>query len=192
MTAAQPQPSGRATPHGPPPVDTWFDEAVPRLYGYFLVRVGGNVAIAEDLTQETVIGATHARQGPAEGVPVMAWLFGIARNKLMDHFRSMERTRRHLGNRVQREAMAFSAAPSLGELDLDAVDVRDAVVSTLDALPPNQRAALILRYLDGWSVEATARELNLSLHAAESLLTRARRSFRQFYARQEGPHHGNS
>jgi len=41
----------------PADVAAWFDEALPGIYGYFLPRVGGRIAVAEDLTQETILAA---------------------------------------------------------------------------------------------------------------------------------------
>src|SRR5687768_15806990 len=69
-----------------------FDETLPRLYGYFRARVGGDRAVAEDLTQETylVVARAIAEGRAAVGDPV-SWLFGIARHKLIDHYRARER-----------------------------------------------------------------------------------------------------
>ena len=185
MTAAKEHEPPRVASPGPaPPVETWFDEAVPHLYGYFMMRLGGNVDLAEDLTQNTVIAAASARHGPAIGTPITAWLFGIARHKLMDHLRREERTRRRFGQRVESDVIAFEPAPSLGDLDIDAMDVRDAVARTLAELSPNQRAAIILRYFDGCDVATTADHLDLGIRATESLLARARRAFRSAYLRQ--------
>lgn len=59
--------------------------------------------------------------------------------------------------------------------------MRDAIIATLDKLPPRQRGALVLRYIDGCDVPATAALLDTTIHAAESLLARARVSFRDHY-----------
>jgi RNA polymerase sigma-70 factor (ECF subfamily) len=159
----------------------WLDEALPRLFGYFIVRVGGRVEVAEDLTQETVLAALRGNSGPAVGVPVMAWLYGIARHKLVDHYRRDERDRRHFGQPLDPELIDIGPSPPLGRLDLDAMDVRDDVIATLDRLPPRQRSALVLRHFDGCDVPTTAALLDVSVHAAESLLARGRVAFRRIY-----------
>ena len=164
-----------------PDVADWLDDALPRLYGYFITRVGGRVDVAEDLTQDTVLAAGHASNGPAPGTPVMAWLYGIARHKLVDHYRREERERRQFDREADPEVIAIGPSPPLGSLDLDNVTVRADIVATLDRLPPRQRGALVLRYFDDLDVAATAELLGLSVHATESLLARGRTAFRRTY-----------
>lgn len=171
----------RTQARAPTDVAAWFDDALPRIFGYFLPRVGGRIAVAEDLTQETILAAVRSGHGPSRPDAVMPWLFGIARHKLMDHYRREDRDRRHFGRRVDPDEIDTGPAPPLPDLYLDALHIRDAVIATLDLLPPRQRSALVARYLDGCDVPATAEQLGVSVHAAESLLARARTSFRHHY-----------
>ncbi len=168
------------TEPGTADVSAWFDDALPRLFGYFIVRVGGRVDVAEDLTQETVLAAVNAPSGSADGVPVMAWLYGIARHKLVDHYRREERERRQYGP-GDPDLLDIGPSPPLGRLDLDSIHTRDDIVATLDRLPPRQRSALVLRYFDDCDVGTTASHLGLSVHATESLLARGRAAFRRIY-----------
>ena len=65
----------------------FYADALPRVYGYFLFRAGGNISTAEDLTQETFLAAvTQLRRGAVVTAPI-PWVLGIARHKLVDHFR---------------------------------------------------------------------------------------------------------
>ncbi len=164
----------------PADVSAWFDDALPRLFGYFIVRVGGRVDVAEDLTQETVLAAVRSSSGPPGDAPVMAWLYGIARHKLVDHYRREERERRQFGP-ASPDLLDIGPSPPLGCLDLDSLHTRDDIVATLDRLPPRQRSALVLRYFDDCDVGTTAKHLNLSVHATESLLARGRNAFRRIY-----------
>src|SRR5499427_8210718 len=72
-----------------------YDHALPQVYGYLLARCGQR-AVAEDLTAETFLAAVDAvRSGP--GAPVStAWLVGVARHKLSDHWRRQAREQRAL------------------------------------------------------------------------------------------------
>lgn len=162
-------------------VSAWFDEALPRLFGYFVVRVGGRVDVAEDLTQETVLAAVRGRSGPTPGTPVMAWLYGIARHKLIDHYRREERDRHQFSRPLDPDLIDIGPSPPLGHLDLDSIHTRDDVVATLDRLPARQRSALVLRHFDGCDVPTTAAMLGVGVHAAESLLARGRIAFRRIY-----------
>lgn len=152
------------------PLLALYDEALPDVYGYLLSRCGSTV-LAEDLTSETFVAAVAAAQ---IGDPPLSvrWLIGIARHKLVDHWRTKEREQRRL------EAVR-------GELeDHDPWDVHlDALHAqqTLERLSPIHRAVLMLRYLDDLAVPQVAAELGRTRHATDMLLSRARAAFRATY-----------
>ena len=157
----------------------FYVDALPRVYSYFLHRCAGSVQVAEDLTQETFLAAVlELRKGKGVVNPI-AWIYGIARHKLLDHYRRQERGERDLS--VAWEAGAI-------EEDLVVPDDDEAcerAVSALAAVAATQRAALVLCYVDGFSVAETATLLGRSVEAVESLLARGRQSFKRSY--REGP-----
>ena len=71
---------------------TIYDRALPQVYGYLLDRCG-DVATAEDLTSETFLAAVAA---PRPGDVSVPWLIGVARHKLVDHWRRRSRDERLL------------------------------------------------------------------------------------------------
>ena len=150
------------------------DETLPRLYGYFRARVGGNRAVAEDLTQETYLAAARAiDEGRAAVGDPVSWLFGIARHKLIDHYRARELNESRRGDWDE----AIAEIP--GEIeDLERIVAREELIAALAAIPAGQRLGLVLHYADGLSVAETAAALGRSEHAVESLLARGRRSLR--------------
>jgi RNA polymerase sigma-70 factor, ECF subfamily len=155
-----------------------YPEALPQVYGYLLPRCG-SVTIAEDLTAETFMAAVAAaRRHPPPYVSV-AWLIGIARHKLVDHWRRTEREQRGLA------AVKQEHAPSEDPW-AEFLDAQAAHVALLQLSGP-QRTALTLRYLDGLPVPEVARHLDRSVHATETLLVRARAALRRVY--EEGEHH---
>lgn len=159
-----------------------YDDALPQVYGYLLRRCGTR-QVAEDLTSETFLAAADSvRRADPPDVDV-AWLVGVARHKLADHWRRQTRERRDL--------RAVAADPSnTGDVE-DPWDCRlDAlrVQQTLAVLAPQHRAALTLRYVDDLPVGQVAELLQRTVHATEALLVRARRAFRASYAQGEGDH----
>jgi RNA polymerase sigma-70 factor, ECF subfamily len=60
-----------------------------------------------------------------------------------------------------------------------------AAHAALARVPPHQRAALTLRYLDGLPVADVAEHLGRTLHATETLLARARAALRRVYLEAE-------
>lgn len=149
-----------------------YDEALPDVYGYLRRRVP-NDSVAQDLTSETFLAAvTSITSGVTSHVSV-AWLMGIARHKLLDHFRRVAREERNL------RAVAAETADHDQPWE---VTLRDDVTSeTLNELGVHHRSALTLRHLDGLSVPEVAQVLGRTVHATEALLVRARIAFRTTY-----------
>ena len=154
----------------------FYDAALPRLYGYLFHRCRGDAALAEDLTQ-TAFAEALRRRGSYDGrSDPVTWLIGIARHKLVDHFRAEEREERRRLSLV------------VNDLALDAddrawsdADERELLAEALGRLTAMQRAVLILHYADGLPVRDIAHEIGKSESATESLMTRARDALREAY-----------
>lgn len=149
-----------------------YDEALPEVHGYLLRRCRARL-VAEDLTAEVFLAAVSSiRRGTVDRVTV-AWLIGIARHKLVDHWRAQAREQRRLQ----------AVAGGLEDPDdgWDAVVDRRVAEEVLAALAPQHRAALTLRYLDALPVAAVAGHLERTVGATEALLTRSKAAFRQAY-----------
>jgi len=148
-----------------------YDRAVPQVYGYLCTRTSSPV-VAEDLTGETFLAAVQAiKKGSVPDLTV-AWLIGVARHKLVDHWR--RQAREESGLRLLQE----------DEIEEDDVDLRfdrAQARAVLAELGPHHRSALTFRYLDGLSVPEVADLLGRTVHATEALLVRARNAFRTAY-----------
>jgi RNA polymerase sigma-70 factor (ECF subfamily) len=153
----------------------FYDQALPRVYGYFIHRCGGSATVAEDLTQETFLAVVvELKRGKRVRTPI-AWVYGIARHKLLDHYRREQR--------AERQLELASRSEETGEeiVVADQAEARERAVAALGAVAASQRAALVLCYLDGYSVPEAARLLGKSAEAVESLLARGRQSFKRAY-----------
>jgi RNA polymerase sigma-70 factor (ECF subfamily) len=148
-----------------------YDDAVRHVYGYLLARCGAP-AVAEDLTAETFLAAVDAAR--RDGAPEISvgWLVGVARHKLVDHWRREAREARKLR----------AAAADLWDAELDVLRAH----ATLRLLTPDHRAVLTLRYLDDLPVARVAAALGRTPQATEALLTRAKAAFRRAYDDGEG------
>jgi RNA polymerase sigma-70 factor, ECF subfamily len=151
-----------------------YDRALPQVFGYLRARAGSE-SVAEDLTAETFLAAVQAIERDAVPHLTVAWLIGVARHKLVDHWR-----------RQARETRSLRVLPDEAEPDgVDERFERSRTHEVLEELGPHHRAALTLRYLDGLSVPEVAHHLDRTVHATEALLVRARNAFRVAYARGE-------
>jgi RNA polymerase sigma-70 factor (ECF subfamily) len=101
----------------------------------------------------------------------VAWLIGVARHKLVDYWRRLERHQRSM------TLVEMVPVDEDWEVDLDALLAHD----TLAELGLHHRSALTLRYLDGLPVADVASCLGRTVKATEVLLVRARRAFRAAY-----------
>lgn len=149
----------------------FYDQALPHVYGY-LVRRCRDRTVAEDLCAETFLAAVDAVRRPTPAEISVPWAIGVARHKLLDHWRRQGREERRF------EVLAGSGREAAVEFDATGVDARQV----LDALVPQHRAVLTLRYLDDLPVPEVARLMGRTVHATEALLVRARTAFRRAYA----------
>jgi RNA polymerase sigma-70 factor (ECF subfamily) len=156
-----------------------YEGQVVAVYGFVFRRCGGDVGLAEDITQEVFVGAARHVRIAAE-VPSPAWLYQVARSRLIDHWRAEARKEHKL--------RLFSG----GRLDGPTSDPAEAtvsghrVVTALGELPATQAAALVLRYVEGYSTKDVAANLNRSVKATESLLARARQNLESVYREHPG------
>jgi RNA polymerase sigma-70 factor, ECF subfamily len=149
-----------------------YDDALPEIYGY-LHRRCRDRTIAEDLTTEVFLAAVDSINRSVVGDVTVAWLIGIARHKLVDHWRRVEREDR----RLEAVAGTMVEPPDPWDVEIDVMTARDV----LGDLGAHHRAALTLRYVDDLPVADVATELGRTLHATEALLVRARSAFRNRY-----------
>ena len=149
----------------------WYDRALPHVYRYLLSRCAGDQHLAEELTQQTFVEALRHPDRFDGRSSAETWLCAIGRHKLVDHYRRSGRDHRRHGELALlpgRDRWADS-------------ETRDAVEQALGGMPGDQRLALVFRYLEGMPVREVASTIGRSESATESLLSRARESFRQAY-----------
>jgi RNA polymerase sigma-70 factor (ECF subfamily) len=147
----------------------FYGTAFKDVYRYLLRAVLGNHALAEDLAQETfAVAVAAARAGRSEALS-LAWVLGVARHKVIDHYRKASRDTRR---------MSLLAADSGDVDDVHSVSDREpaGIVKALAGLSVEHRLVLVLKYLDDLSVVEIAAVLGKSSQAVESLLARARRA----------------
>ncbi len=143
---------------------------------------------AEDAVQETLLRAWRSRE-TFEGEHVRAWLYKIATHVCLDAIRS--RSRRVASLRSYADISWLSpypdrlldeVAPSGDEPEVAAVareTIELAFLAALQALPPQQRAALLAREVLGLRADETAELLDTTVAAANSALQRARATMRR-------------
>src|SRR4051794_36237931 len=151
--------------------DAAFEEIV-RRYGKPLDRfaagiVGGR---SEDVTQDAFSKALLALRGTEAEIELRPWLYRIVRNTALNDLRGRGPAAEELQETLPGGRSAAAEAESRQEL-------RD-LMNRLQALPEPQRAALVMRELEGLSHEEIAAALGVSGGAARQAIFRARAALR--------------
>lgn len=153
------------------------------LWRFLSVRVGGDENLAEELMQELCLQAVRTRTAAGRTAEhVDAWLFGVARNVLRRHWRTLTRRRRNLPEvrvDIGRElADRMDQAPLPGEY-LQRREVQEQLLLALTALPTEDQNLILEHYFDGRSQVEIAAKSGLTPRAVEGRLYRARQALRE-------------
>lgn len=120
--------------------------AAERLRRYFRRRLERESDV-EDLVQEVLMAIHTKRASYAPALPFTAWLHGIARYRLIDHFRREGR----------RATVPLDDAAELQDGDVTGAAMAAAdLESLLATLPPKQAIAIRLTRISGYSVSEAA------------------------------------
>jgi len=173
------------------------DYAFEQLYRRYSVGVMRFVASrvrdngrAEDLVQEVFLSALRRMRATANDINFRPWIFEIAKNAAIDHYRRTSRAEevsihaddalrpadqlRLVGWAHMRPENAFLHKERFEQL-------RGAFAE----LSTNHHRVLVLRELEGLSYREIAQRMDMTRPAVESALFRARRRLQQEYARAE-------
>ena len=125
------------------------------LRGYFRKRLLGLPDEVEDLVQETLLAVHNQRHTYDPGQPLTAWVYAIAKYKLVDLLRGRA-AHEHKNDPLDDEH------EMLAHNDADVAAARLDLAKLLMQLPPRQRQPIIHMKLEGLSVVETARITGMS------------------------------
>jgi RNA polymerase sigma-70 factor (ECF subfamily) len=165
----------------------FFDENFSRLYRFALTRLSEDPESTRDVVQSVMSKALrkiHTYRGESA---LFTWLCVICRHELVDWMRRNAPYRATIvlteDEPAIRQLVEALDAPESGDPDrrYQRQEVARLIQVALDRLPPMYGDALEWKYIEGYSVKEIAQRLNLRPEAAQSLLARAKRSFREVY-----------
>jgi RNA polymerase sigma-70 factor (ECF subfamily) len=166
----------RARAYEPDALAELYDRNAPRMYAYIYRRVS-DPALAEELTAELFLRVLRAiRCDQAWSDSFIAWLYRIAHNLVVDHYRR------------QPPAPCLPLHESLAALEADPATIaEDAVASehlraAIGRLTPDQQEVLALRFGEGLTAAETAQILGKSTGAVQALQHRALAALRRIVA----------
>jgi RNA polymerase sigma factor (sigma-70 family) len=149
-------------------------EEIFRRYGPALRNYAASIVTAQradDVTQEAFTKAYLALRGTEKEIQLRPWLYRIVRNTALTSIRDEPKGRLELDD-------AYSAGVGPEELAEQREEIK-RLMAGLQELPEPQRAAIVMRELEGLSHEQIAASLGLSGGAVRQSIYRARRALRE-------------
>ena len=144
-----------------------------------IYRIVGNVADAQDLTQEAFIKALQRQDQLKDGQKAAHWLSRIATNTAIDFLRRSGRA-----TYCEMEKAPEGHAESPEQLLLRS-EQRNYLADGLRLLSARERAALLLRDVEGLPAEEVARRLDCSKATVRSHIANARTKFRRYIEKRK-------
>jgi RNA polymerase sigma-70 factor (ECF subfamily) len=156
-------------------------EAFDALYGAFAGRLRGyllaqcrDATLADDLLQETFMQIHRSRRTYQPGRPVTPWIYAIARHVYLMKRRSSGRRARF------EDGLAADARSNDVPHDaLAAIVDGDEIRRALREVPADQRQALLMHHVEGWSFVEIASRLGIRVNAAKTRAFRGMKKMRE-------------
>jgi len=150
----------------------FLKELSAHLRGFLRKRLSRLPEEVEDLVQESLLAVHNQRHTYDQDQPLTAWVYALARYKLIDFLRRRSRTDL-LNDPLDEESELLAASTS------EAADARRDVIKLLQTLPDQQRLPIVHTKLEGLSVAETARRTGMSESAVKVGVHRGLRALAQ-------------
>lgn len=149
-----------------------YESYYDRIARYAFVRLG-NQADAEDLASEVFLRALESLDSYRErGVPMQAWLFRIAHNLIVDHFRKSAKQKT-----ISIDTVSVKAETDPEEQAIAGLEVA-RIIKALGRLTESQRKVIELRFFGELTSEEAGHVLNKRAGAVRELQSAAIKALR--------------
>ncbi len=155
-------------------VEELFTRYEPEL-GRFIAQMVRSKQLADDLLQETFLAAWRSRDSLSEVRDPRAWLYGIARHRVLMYLRGWRRAIAAYDRFVEQRGQ-----PPANESEAHAI--RDLIARTLT---PEERSVVVLFHLHGFRADEIAGMSGRSHAAVRKQLERARSKLREAHTKAE-------
>ncbi len=162
----------------------FFEAYFPRLYRFALPRLGRDIEATREVVQATLAKVMRKAASFRGEAAVFTWMCQICRREIIDYRRAHSRHAHVVlseDSAELRTALELIAAPedATPSAQYTQEETRRLVRVILDRLPERYGDVLEWKYVEGHSVEEIGQRLGVGQIAAQSLLARARVSFRE-------------
>jgi len=123
----------------------------------FMIKGCGIESVAAELFQDVWARVVNGRHGYSASAPFPAWLYRIARNRLVDYYRSNKSNPLATSEEIDNDIQVTHLQTPLQPDELTDLAAReDALTSALQTLPAEQREAVMLRHIAGFGLQEIA------------------------------------
>jgi RNA polymerase sigma-70 factor (ECF subfamily) len=162
-----------------------FDGHFPRLYRFALRRTGGDHDAAEEIAQKTLITAMRKLHTFREEAALFTWLCAICRREVSAWRVAQGRHSALMlpedAPEIREQLATLASVAEQPDQVFDRGETARLVQVALDLLPGSYSEVLEWKYIYGLTVAEISERMSTGPKAVESLLGRARRSFRQVF-----------
>jgi RNA polymerase sigma-70 factor, ECF subfamily len=164
----------------------FFDDHYSRLFRFALPRLSRDADAAADVVQITLSKALQRLQTYRGEAQLFTWLCAICRTEVADWARKHARDASRFVlvedfPDVQAAVDSIHSPDGDPERELQHSEAVRLIQAALDRLPPRYGDALEWKYIEGYSAQEIAARLDLGVEAANSLIARAKRAFKEVY-----------
>ncbi|MDX3916954.1 MAG: sigma-70 family RNA polymerase sigma factor [Pseudosphingobacterium sp.] len=164
------------------------ERAFTHLYGIYsdriytrLLRLMATADLAKEILQDTFVTLWEKRQTLNPELPIKAWIYKVAENKVYQLYRKIGRD-----TRLQQHILEnFTELYSHTEEDLHLKESRLLLQQAIEQLSPQRRKVFELCRIEGKSYEETARILGLSVPTVSNYLVKATELVRKYMFRSD-------
>jgi RNA polymerase sigma-70 factor (ECF subfamily) len=139
----------------------------------YVLRMVGDRTLAEDLTQDVFLHVFRGLRGYSRRARFTTWLFQVAKNRVIDEIRAVERRPRTL--------VAIEDAPQLEVVDapIEQNEAIEILLDEVEKLSPDLKEALLLRDIAGLSYNEISDTLDVTLATVKWRIFKAREEVQQ-------------
>ncbi len=178
--------------------DAFFSSYYPRLYRFALVRLDGDVDLADETAQVVLCQAISKLDTYRGEAPLFSWLCTFCRYEISKQRKARQRAQGDTPL-VEDDPSVRAALDSLlanASTDPDAAvyqhEIRRLVKVAMDHLPALYADTLEAKYVHDMTVKEIADVIGKSPKATESILTRARNAFKENFNSLFGEEHAHA
>lgn len=150
-----------------------YNRYKPQIYTFCVRMLGGDADLASDAFQETFIKVYQKAEQFREGTNVLGWLFKIARNTCLNHYRSKKPV-----DPLQDHALVSTDRSLEPEFPQEQNSLRQLIEMAINTLSPEFREPFILREFDGVSYAEIAQITGTTIGVTKVRIYRAKQRMR--------------